>query len=241
MAWTLSPGSSRSSDPVVSTCPRWSLLHIETSLLLRTSWTWWHDLQLGHLALLSHYLPFIDQEPGALPPPTLSPPPAQNAHNAALAFHFSDSCSFFTSSEKLFPWSPPSVSTTLLFISLFSSCCSQNFKFIFHLRVCLSNGFLFYNTVSHVREHGWLVCIHSMGFSQGEGTQERELMCELFMLFIRWKVQPVSSNDVKTFVLFWDPCCIAQGGLKLIAVLSLGYHAWLGFAIFIRRFGYLKL
>lgn len=169
MAWALRPGSRWSSNSVVPTCPpRWSLLHTEASLLLTASWTWWHELQPGSLASLSHHLP------------SWAGPGASQTCSVCLSVCLSECLScchprfpffwfllilhFLREALPMIPTLGEHHPVVHDFSSPFSSSCSQNFKFIFHLWVCLSNGFLFYNTVSRIREHGWLVCVHSIGF-----------------------------------------------------------------------------
>lgn len=67
---------------------------------------------------------------------------------------------------EAFPWSPASVSTTQLFtISLLLSLLvvlRMLNSFLTYEFVSLM-VFFFYNTVSCVRERGWLVCVHSIG------------------------------------------------------------------------------
>lgn len=140
VAWALRPGSHWSSSSVVPTCPRRSLLHVEASLPLR-----FLDLVTRALWPYSATV-FFSLIKGAgvfhAPPPPNAPllPPS-----LSISLVFARSLLPLRSLPMI-----PSLSehhpVVHDFSSPFSSCCSQNAKFISHLWVCLSHGFLFFIT-----------------------------------------------------------------------------------------------
>lgn len=193
---------------------------------LLDSVTWTPPARLSAQLIL--HLPFSDQEPGV--------------SQGCLSFflkcpqgsypHFS----FFWVS--LNSWLPlealPRIPTLSrrhpaghTFPSPFSSSCSQNLKFIFTW-VCFSSGFL----LEHCKrcEGAGLVCLCTRyRFLVRRRDSRKRIDVWALHIFIRWEVWPVSYKDVRLFFFCFEigSCYIAQAGLKLTILLSLGYRAWL--------------